>query len=554
VLRGGRFRRAFSTGAPFGGKAKQHIASTTARTCASEGRPRGLGAPSSRTAPGPREDRSISARFDHGVGHPRGAILPVLGQENRAKQRSSRLLFARELCALKVCAGSPVARQPNDLCDREPALLPRHVDGLADASQSADAIEQHVPGGRRHAQQISLGLNRPRCRRRGLLLRPDVHLHVLPRLLLLQLLANLGELELLASHPGAKGLDQLVASSGAKRAVERARARAPAQAGTAAATGAVAPAARVLGTLPHWFGRRGAEPDGLRNRLCASASGVLRLRRAPPRFGLKGRGCGSRTARAPEAGARGLGHSARSLRPAGVGSARAAADLDTGVWLGLRPVGSDSGGADIGGPGMSPPPAPGRRAKLGRLEHGSAISTGGVGWNTGSGSGSGSVRVRVRVRVRRRRRRFRGQAQEAEEAQEERPRRAEAWARRLFERGRQAVPPDGGAAAAPTAARAEAVATPQVRSARRAGPAHAGRGSARPARPARPALRATASARLAPAPAPRVPRFGTLTDGTRSFARSHARRAGQGAEPSEPTPLHEEPRAGRAGRADPRPA
>ncbi len=107
------------------------------------------------------------------------------------------------LCPLKVCAGTPVARQSNDLRDCEPSLFFGHFDSLADARQAADAVEKHVARGRRYAQQVVLGLDRSRIRRNRLLLGPDVHLYVFPGALPLELLAKLGELELLGFNPGA---------------------------------------------------------------------------------------------------------------------------------------------------------------------------------------------------------------------------------------------------------------------------------------------------------------------------------------------------------------
>src|SRR6185437_16484487 len=93
-----------------------------------------------------------------------------------------------------------------------PTFFLRYIDRLADARQGTDAVDQNVARRRRHAQQVLLGLNRPRgLRRRLLLLRPDVHLDVLAAPFLLELLAEVRELDLLGFDPGPEGLDQLVA-------------------------------------------------------------------------------------------------------------------------------------------------------------------------------------------------------------------------------------------------------------------------------------------------------------------------------------------------------
>src|SRR5919198_5779049 len=95
------------------------------------------------------------------------------------------------LCPLKVCAGTTVARQSNDLRDEEVALFLGNVDGLADGREDTDAVEQDIAGGRRHAEEEVLFLGRSGRRGRRLLLGPDVDLHFRPRPLLREQLSEL---------------------------------------------------------------------------------------------------------------------------------------------------------------------------------------------------------------------------------------------------------------------------------------------------------------------------------------------------------------------------
>src|SRR6185437_5557546 len=115
------------------------------------------------------------------------------------------------LSALKVSAGTPVPGQSHDLRDRETSLFLGHLDRLADAGQGSDPVEQHVPGGRRNAEEVVLLLSGRRLLSRGLVLGPDVHLDLTADAFLGQLLTQSGELGFLGLHSLAQRFDQIVA-------------------------------------------------------------------------------------------------------------------------------------------------------------------------------------------------------------------------------------------------------------------------------------------------------------------------------------------------------
>jgi hypothetical protein len=117
--------------------------------------------------------------------------------------------FTASLRPLKVCAGTAVPRESNDLGNGEVSFFLGHVHGLADGRQRTDAVKQHVAGRSRYAKEVLL-LLRGRRGRLGLVFRPNVNLDR-TRPLRIQFGAELGDLLLPSFETCMEGLDQCFA-------------------------------------------------------------------------------------------------------------------------------------------------------------------------------------------------------------------------------------------------------------------------------------------------------------------------------------------------------